>query len=159
LTLELNKKRCLKTYSKKAKNVQKMIPNSGSKSEGIFGVASRGAPLAAYFIFWGLLGPSWGLLGPSWSHLGASWGHLGASWGLLGAILGPFWGLLGPYWGLLCCTIPGPAECAKRLNKHSKHHACQDPRWRNRKVCMLQTHAASNRWMLVGVPHPEEQGP
>ena len=105
LTLELNKKRCLKTYSKKAKNVQKMIPNSGSKSEGIFGVASRGAPLAAYFIFWGLLGPSWGLLGPSWSHLGAFWGHF---W----AILGPLASIL----GLLCCTIPGPAECAKRLN-------------------------------------------
>ena len=51
-TLELNKKRCLKTYSNKAKNVQKMIPNSGSKSEGIFGVASRGAPLAAHFIFY-----------------------------------------------------------------------------------------------------------
>jgi len=93
-TLELNKKRCLKTYSNKAKNVQKMIPNSGSKSEGIFGVASRGAPLAAYFIFWGLLGPSWGLLGPSWSHLGASWGHLGASWGLLG----PSWGHLWASW-------------------------------------------------------------
>ena len=89
LTLELNKKRCLKTYSNKAKNVQKMIPNSGSKSEGIFGVASRGAPLAAYFIFWGLLGPSWGLLGPSWSHLGASWVHIGASWSHLGSILGP----------------------------------------------------------------------
>ena len=94
LTLELNKKRCLKTYSKKTKNVQKMIPNSGSKSDWIFGVLSRGAPLAAYFIFWGLLGPSWGLLGPSWSHLGASWGHLGASWGLLG----PSWGHLGASW-------------------------------------------------------------
>ena len=46
-----------------------------------------------------------------------------------------------------------------RGNKDSKHHACQDPRWRNRKVCMLQTHAASNRWMLVGLLHPEEQGP
>ena len=106
LTLELNKIRCLKTYSKKTKNVQKMIPNSGSKSEGIFWVSSRGAPLAAYFIFWGLLGPSWGLLGPSWSHLGAFWGHFGA-------ILGPLASIL----GLLCCTIPGPAECAKRLNK------------------------------------------
>ena len=94
LALELNKKRCLKTYSKKAKNVQKMIPNSGSKSEFILGVSSRGAPLAAYFIFWGLLGPSWGLLGPSWSHLGASWGHLGASWGLLG----PSWGHLWASW-------------------------------------------------------------
>jgi len=111
-----------------------MLPNWGSKSEFIFGVSSRGAPLAAYFIFWGLLGPSWGLLGPSWSHLGAFWGHF---W----AILGPLASIL----GLLCCTIPGPAECAKRLNnmdqgrKNSKVSELDNAR-RNRRCYWQWAH-------------------
>ena len=62
---------------------------------------------------------------------------MGPSWGHLGAILGPFWGLLVPSWLNLGppagqnaflqqrittppfrSTVPGQAECAKRLNKH-----------------------------------------
>ena len=52
-----------------------------------------------------------------------------------------------------------PDSYVSRGNKDSTHHACKDPRWRTRKVCMFQTHAESNQWMLVGLPHPEEQGP
>ena len=46
-TLELNKKRCLKTYPHKSKNVQKMTPKSVQETEFIFGVAAPGAPLVA----------------------------------------------------------------------------------------------------------------
>ena len=50
-TLELNKKTCLKTDPQKTKNVQKMTPKSVPKSEFIFGVAPRGAPLVAQTAF------------------------------------------------------------------------------------------------------------
>jgi hypothetical protein len=49
--LELNKKRCLKTYPKKSKNVQKMTPKWIPKSEFILGVAPPGAPLVAQTAF------------------------------------------------------------------------------------------------------------
>ena len=38
-----------------------------------------------------------------------------------------------------------PDSYVSRGNKDSTHHACKDPRWRTRKVCMFQTPAASNR--------------
>ena len=46
-TLELNKKSCLKTDPQKSTNVQKTTPKSVPKSEVIFGVAPRRAPLGA----------------------------------------------------------------------------------------------------------------
>ena len=56
-TLELNKKRCLKTYPKKSKNAQKLTPKWVPKSEGIFGVAPRGAPLGPNPLFYIESGP------------------------------------------------------------------------------------------------------
>ena len=47
---ELNKKRCLKTDAKKAKNTQKMTPKSVPKDDFISGVAPLGAPLTPEFV-------------------------------------------------------------------------------------------------------------
>ena len=49
--LELNKKRCLKTYPKKSKKNQKMTPESIPESDLILGVAPPGAPLVAQTVF------------------------------------------------------------------------------------------------------------
>ena len=89
------------------------------------------------------LGPSWALLGPSWALLGPSWAILGPSGPLLGPLLADIGQLyveqsiyrswiassidLSTYWALDEAIhrpngrypeplLPGPAECAKRVN-------------------------------------------
>ena len=88
---------------------------------GILG--PRGGSGVTWGSFWSrlkaVLGFSWALLGSSWGHLGVSWGLLGPSWGRLE----PSWGHLGAIFGTRCLqmilhssSMPGPADCARRLN-------------------------------------------
>ena len=100
-----------------------------AQPEKIAYVCARAMFFAAFFVsrplgampFWAIWWPSWGLLGSSWGHFGTM---LGRPWVDLGSKMAsndPQEGHNKPQSNsncLNCCTIPGPAECAERLNKH-----------------------------------------